>query len=284
MQPAEPLIPLSERLTRDLAAGALDVPVLPQVAGDVLSLCVDQDGSVGALAQLIERDQALAGNLLRIANSPAYRGAVEVVALHQALTRLGLAAIRDITLSITMQGLSAPLVDLHALAQRFWQRSLGTALWAREVARHRRRNVEDAYLCGLLHNVGATVVLRWLAEQPDPVAEEDAERLALEHAHVAGICLADAWDLPPVVVLAICHAHPDAVPEALAEDPRAEGLQGIIELSHAFLASASQPEESRVEWLSAQAPAQRLNLYPDDLGMLLLNAEMIATQLQFMAD
>ena len=31
-------------------------------------------------------------------------------------------------------------------------------------------------------------------------------------------------------------------------------------------------------------PAQRLNLYPDDLGMLLLNAEMIATQLEFMAD
>lgn len=282
MEPANSLISLTQRLAEDLSAGALGVPVLPQVAGDTLSLCSSQDTDIGALAQLIERDQALASNLLRIANSPAYRGTVEIVALPQALTRLGLGTIRDIALSITMQGLSAPLIDLHALAQRFWQQSLSTALWAREIARCNPKAVDEAYLCGLMHNIGATVVLHWLAAQQEQVSEADAESLALEHADEAGVCLVDSWGLPPLVVVAIHHAHPESTPDAVKTVPRAEELQAIISLARALHATTDD-REGCIDQLATLPATRQLGLDQEGLGTLLEHKEAVQAQLEFMS-
>ena len=50
------------------------LPVLPQVAGQVVSLSNDPNAELGELSSLIHQDQALAGHLLRISNSVAYRG------------------------------------------------------------------------------------------------------------------------------------------------------------------------------------------------------------------
>ena len=63
---------LRTRLTSQLEKETVDLPLLPVVANQVLQLSGDPNADVNKLSALIQQDQALAGQILRIANSPAY--------------------------------------------------------------------------------------------------------------------------------------------------------------------------------------------------------------------
>lgn len=270
------------KLTADLDATRLEVPVLPQVAGDVIAICSDSDSDTGKLTRLIQSDQALASNLLRIANSPAYRGAIEVVALQQALTRLGLTAIRDISISITMQALATPLGTYHTLAQDLWHQSLGTAFWAREIARLLRQNVEDAYLCGLLHNVGAPVILRWISEQGLDFTDSEASSLAERFGSAAGLRLAAQWELPSLVRVAICFQDATQIPAALEQPAARVGFVHAAMVLGRHLAATMADGSGDLSQPAVAEAIDRLNLKPEALKQLLERTEDIEQQLLFM--
>ena len=88
------------RLRESVADGTLKLPVLPAVAANVLAMSQSEDSDAARLAALIQKDPALASNVLRIVNTAAFRGAAEIVALQQAIARLGMARIREIALSL----------------------------------------------------------------------------------------------------------------------------------------------------------------------------------------
>ena len=84
-----------------------------------------------------------------------------------------------------------------------WRESVITALFAQEIARLKRRNVESAYLCGLLHRVGMAVILNRVGAAvlkhrltPDP---SQVLQLAARHEARVGTQLSIAWKLPPAV-------------------------------------------------------------------------------------
>ena len=91
-------------LTRRIDSDELRLPVLPQVAGQVVALSNDPNAELGELSSLIHQDQALAGHLLRISNSVAYRGGETIVSLQQAVTRLGMQILSDMAMAVSVQG------------------------------------------------------------------------------------------------------------------------------------------------------------------------------------
>ena len=138
---------------------------MPGVAAEVLASSLDEQSDAARLAQLIQQDQTLATHLLKVVNSPAFRGASEIVALRQAIARLGMERIREIALTASLSGTLFRPGPYEALGKREWHRALASGLWAKEVSRACRKNVEIAYLCGLLHNVGVPVVLNLLTDR-----------------------------------------------------------------------------------------------------------------------
>ena len=78
---------VSASFSQELASRALEVPLLPNVAAEVLSSSLDDESNAARLAELIQQDQGLASHLLRVVNSPAFRGSAEIVALQQAIAR-----------------------------------------------------------------------------------------------------------------------------------------------------------------------------------------------------
>lgn len=96
--------PVADVYAEELAAGELEVPLLPEVATEVLSSTLDDKVTAARLAELIQQDQALAAHLLRVVNAPAFRGSVQIVALQQAIARLGMERIREIALTISLKG------------------------------------------------------------------------------------------------------------------------------------------------------------------------------------
>lgn len=275
---AEPIAPAdSEALLRkEIAEQALELPLLPSVAAEVLSSSMSSDGDAAKLAGLIQQDQALASNVLRVVNSPTYRGATEIVALQQAIARLGMSLIREVALSVSIKAALNQPGPYDAQVQNAWQLALTSALWSKELARRCRKNVENAYLCGLLHNIGIPVVLHRLASLAGSDGEalpvQEALSLAREFDAAAGVMLVKSWRLPPLV--ATCMEHQNAF-AAAAEDA---DLVAIVVAGVALAEHVNGPqlEPERVQ----QWPAiGHLNLYPDEVTELMDCQDQINDQL-----
>jgi HD-like signal output (HDOD) protein len=202
---------LAAEVEARVEAASFRVPLLPQVATQVIALASRPEVDASKLSALIHRDPALAGQVLRIANSAAYAPRMPIVSLQQAVARLGLAVISEIAFAASLQSGTFKVPGHEADLQRLWRHALSAGIWAKEVARLRRTNVESAFLCGLLHGVGKPALLQLVVDVAQalspPVKIDGAWLPAVYAKHQAkvGRRLAEVWALPGAVAAAIVH-------------------------------------------------------------------------------
>jgi HD-like signal output (HDOD) protein len=257
-----------------MADESLELPPPPQVVSEVMRLTRGEnagsdasDASTTALAQLIQRDVALAGQVMRVANSALYTRRSPVVTLPQAIAWLGMREIRNIAFAVALKGQVFASAYFRTEMTDLWRESVITALFAQEIARLKRRNVESAYLCGLLHragmavilnNVGAAVVKNRLTPSTAHVMQ-----IAARHEARVGTHLSIAWSLPAAVAAAIAHwSNPPAaemsrtevmevaLARQISDELRTPGAGG--ELPDSMLGPVSK-------WMD------ELSIYPDEL-------------------
>jgi HD-like signal output (HDOD) protein len=264
------------RLATALDDGSLELPVLAGVAAEVIASSLDDAADAARLAQLIQQDQSLAAHVLRVVNSPAFRVATEIVALRQAIARLGLGRIREIAIAASLSRGVFGETRFSAIASQAWSLASCAGLWSKEVARACRRNVEMSYLCGLFHNVGTPLVLASLSKLTSAaLADGDVAGLLGELAPRAGAVLARSWKLPDPVIATVEHIkvfgdageHTDAV--AIAD--------GGVRIAKLMLKGAL--EDSAV---TAIASIQHLNLYPDAVAKLVGAREAVKVMMESM--
>jgi HD-like signal output (HDOD) protein len=250
------------RVSARLVAGKVQVPMLPRVATEVMSLARSANASAAQLAALVHKDPALAARLLRVANSVAYSPAVPIVSLQQAITRMGIGTLTDLTMAASVKGLTFE-DHLHLL----WRTSLATAAFAKEIARSRRANVETAFLCGLLFGIGRPMVLQMAVEDVNaksldiksPVVRAqilDAENVLQIDA---GVFVAERWKLPPAVMASIRHHESPADAGEQQTDAATVGVAKIL----AANALAGDPPENPL--VPSEQALSILNLYPDEI-------------------
>jgi HD-like signal output (HDOD) protein len=264
---AQASLVLIESLRRRLAEDDIAIPPLPEVAQRVIALSGDDETSSEVLARFVHRDTGLATAVLRAANSAALGGSEKIVSLRQALARLGMQHVVEIALRTSLRVGPFAVKRYSRMGARIWRRSLATALFAKEVARELRTNVEVAFLCGLMWRVGQPLVLQALsqldpAEAPEPL-EAEAVVLDLDRDFTARAV--ETWELPPVVATAVTAAR-DAEPECdetavvmVAERIADLVLSGVTE-------STSLVGDETVAFLS---------LYPERVAALCEQAEPI---------
>lgn len=243
------------------AAKTLELPVLPEAAAAILSETARPEWSAARVVDALKRDASLAGHLLRLANSPAFRGASAAVSIQQAVTRLGASHLRQLALVIACETRAFAAPGFEAEVRALFRHSLAVALCAKEIARQRRANVETAFLAGLLHDIGWPVVLHAVLElghgQAPPHRDAVLGFAELRHAAV-GAAVARAWGLAEAVALGI-EAHHQARPgdELTATLALADAL--------AWRGSGGDFSDERLQTLPA---TQALNLYPDAVAGL----------------
>jgi len=267
---------LAERFQAELASRSLDVPLLPTVAAEVLSSSLDDQSNAARLAELIQQDQGLASHLLRVVNSPVFRGNSEIVALQQAIARLGMERIREIALTVSLKGTMLQAGPFENLVSAAWQHGLRTALWSKEIARAAIKNVETAYLCGLLHNIGTPLVINRLAQLDSDLSQSDMIELADLFNTPAGLLLVEEWRLPGSVDLTIRFLD-DFTSAKNAKDSVAVVAAGRLVAEQQALAQLN------VELILQNPALQHLNFYPDDIEKLLEKAPDIALTMESMA-
>jgi putative nucleotidyltransferase with HDIG domain len=197
----------------------LELPVLPEAAARIIVLCEDPDSTARDIQAVLERDPALASHVLRIANSALFAPVEPIVSLNQAVGRLGMTTIRNLSLAVALQGRLFPSKQVEQATRVIWSHSALTAVYARDVARRMRCSGEAAFLWGLMHDVGRPLVLQAALERPDLLHAEPGDAQLLEAAMDAfhgrvGARLVRAWGLPyPIAAVVGCHHDPDAAGE-----------------------------------------------------------------------
>lgn len=135
---------------------AAELPVLPITAQKVLALMCDPDVSIEKLKRLIVGDPGLATKILMIANSAFYGGNRNIQNLNQAILRLGLNSVRSIVVATSMKN---AYKSFGLTEKLLWEQLIGSAMAASTIAKQTRyTDAEDAFIGGLLHDVGKVVL------------------------------------------------------------------------------------------------------------------------------
>ncbi|ARN76025.1 HDOD domain-containing protein [Oceanicoccus sagamiensis] len=263
---------ISQQLEKRIAMKALALPMLPQVTTQVLSLVNDVNSDAAELAKLIQSDQALAGHVMRIANSAAYSPNAKMTSLQQAIARLGMQNMSEIAMAATMGPKMFNTKGYEELVKGIWISSLATAVWAREIARQGRRNVESTFLCGLLFQIGRPVVLQTvldIAKDDDMDIEQEVVAQLMERYQAqVGSELADHWLLPSAVkdtILGIAGQGSGASADIVA----------TVKAARTFAACTTADRQYDEAALSADATIVDINLYADDVQQLLEKSDSV---------
>ena len=216
--------PLAE-LYRELMLGG-DLPATPEVALAIMAIVDKEDADVADLAALVPRDPELAARLLAVSNGLYFGAARKITDIRQAVTMLGFARVREIVTTLSV-GQMLRLDDANPAVLHTWRHSLLVAGAAKLLARGVGLRGEEAFIAGVLHDIGKLVFgLRFRDVYWELVAraQETGERLeALEvatwgcHHATVGCWLLETWGLSSTFVEPAAKHHD---PLVVQRDPK----------------------------------------------------------------
>ncbi len=208
------------------------LPTLPSVAARLLQITVNTRTQAQEVVELIKSDQSLASKIIRLTTRADKGIRPGSVSLSKAVVMLGFDAIRNAVLSIkvfeTLGGVSTTS-EGHFKREEFWKHSLAAACAARMLISEIDPEVdpEEAFVCGLLHDMGKVAldaclprsfsrVVQIAESSLANIADVEKKVLGIDHT-VAGKRLAEKWQLPLSILESVWlhHHSPQSLPEAV---------------------------------------------------------------------
>ncbi|MEH6433965.1 HDOD domain-containing protein [Massilia sp. DD77] len=223
-------------LVHDPDSAAELVPRVPELIPKLMRSLMDENLSATELSRELAQDPVLVAEVIRESNSAYYRPLTPIKTLEAAVMMLGLNGVRMLLARIGLRPLVRMEVDgfaRHALPI-VWDQSEKCAFAASMLAPGMSASVFEAYLAGLMQNVGLIVAFRMAGRHCEggrmPGSSEFGLRL-LNISRQLSAVIAAHWDFPPQVAEAIVHAGRPSTPlaEALAHGDRVAKLRLLID-------------------------------------------------------
>jgi putative nucleotidyltransferase with HDIG domain len=208
-------------ILKNLTSAIERIPMLPEIAQQVLAMTSDPEVSMQDMAEIITQDPVLAGKILQVSNSALYGGLTEIKDLQAACARLGMKNICNTVQTIAggnMFSISNP--EYRDMLRKVWHHALASAHGASQLAiQLAEPHAEILFAAGLLHDIGKVALIDIIANDDAPAAEMlrgSAELLleVLEGYHaLIGLHIVKRWKLPAEFrVATYCHEHSAATP------------------------------------------------------------------------
>ena len=252
------------------------LPSFPHVLVKLLEVCQRPDATIATLSELVDKDAGLSAKVIAAANSPLYGLRNPVRSLERTLVVLGLDTIKTIAIASAVHQFFANLnADRGAFLKSFWHHSMRCATLARNLAKlSGYPSRDEAYVAGLLHDVGKLVLaqrygekygaVQLLADEHHDLVAQEREHFGIAH-HEVGFWLIRNWRLDSFLADAVLYHHEPtarlleahalvrivhvanlwAVSEALGSEPGAQAAQQLFGLT--FEMSAEQIEQAEQE-------------------------------------
>lgn len=223
-----------------------DVPPLPLALQRLVDLVHSEIASLKELERIIRYDQGLSARVLRIANSTFYGCRGQTHTLTRALVLIGFEQARKICLcALLLELFSSGRVLDPSEKERLWKHAFATARIAGEIAAKRPwTTVEEAYLLGLLHDIGQLVMAVYLPSHYRAIRDRAARRsisawyveaeYGITH-NMIGKWATVKWCLPEVYQRVVeYHHYPEKSPSCKSEVK-------MIHLANALVLSQESP-------------------------------------------
>jgi HD-like signal output (HDOD) protein len=225
------------RLVNAPSAAAGLVPRVPAVIPQLLRSLRDDSMSGADLSRQVSQDVVLVAEVIREANSPYYRPATPVRTIEGAVMLLGQNGMRMLLARVAFR----PIISMQTgrlarqVAPQLWSQSEKCALAANLLAPALGANPFEAYLAGLMQNVGLIVAFRVIDQvSPDDSVPQSDRFLGelLAAARILSAAIAREWDFPAEVAAAIEQAGESGAPplaQALAQGDRLAKLRLLVD-------------------------------------------------------
>ncbi|MEW6220305.1 MAG: HDOD domain-containing protein [Thermodesulfobacteriota bacterium] len=195
-------------LRRRIESGRIALPPTPELVDKLNRATQSESVSMVEIGKIIIADQILATKLLKVVNSPFYGLAGEVTSLQHAISVIGLAAVKSI---VTAHAIGAMSPAAAKRIRPVLQHSLFVAFIGKRLAKLAGIDPEEAFVCGILHDIGKTVLFELLAREEVPPAAE-AGLISQFHPEI-GHLLTRKWSLSSLVQAAVrWHHQPQEAP------------------------------------------------------------------------
>ncbi|MES1176564.1 MAG: HDOD domain-containing protein [Myxococcales bacterium] len=185
-------------------------PPLPTVVLELQALAAKLDTEVDDVVRVLEKDQLMAGAVMRLVGSPIHAGRGPVRSLGDAVMRLGIRTVRDSVFAAALKkGIFTATGEYGEILARVGRHGTATAYLSRIVCRHARVVEDQAFLGALLHDVGFAAVLlsvlRKKEASPPPLIELWPEVDALHEQ--ASKAVTKLWGLSSELSLIVANHH-----------------------------------------------------------------------------
>jgi HD-like signal output (HDOD) protein len=185
-----------------------EIKSFPQFVVETLRKLNDPTSSASDVAASLSRDEGLVLRTLKLANSAAYGMSRNISDVSEAIALLGYKNISNIVLAATVYSVMDKGLNGYSLDRgELWRHSLTTAYAARYIAQMTKKvPAEEAYVGGLLHDVGKVVlndyvhfgyglIIKEVEEEHIPFTDAELKIIGFDHSTV-GSLLVERWNLP----------------------------------------------------------------------------------------
>lgn len=193
-----------------------DLPTMPVVAARIYQMLEDENVSIAGLTKVIQADPVIVSRLVKTANSSFYCSRREINTIPDAIMTIGLGALRGTVLQAALQKLYQPFGPAENM---LWEHANAVAIASKFLAiRLRLAFAEEAFLAGLLHDIGM-LVLNWTAPerfhilltQDESVTEadfatEENNIFRVSHGEI-GRKVLSRWEFPVELIMAAEYHH-----------------------------------------------------------------------------
>jgi len=222
-----------------LLDGTIHIPTLPAIAIKILDAVTDDQVSLEQFSKVVASDPAIAAKTLKVANSSFYGLRSTVSSLKQAVSILGLNTLKNLALSFvivdSMKGLEKTGFDLEF----FWKRAVTAAVAASLLTKYLKQSPDEAFVTGLLQDIGVVILQTGRQEEYSLLLEEKAvtgislfalekRNFGFDHQDVGSVVLS-TWGLPSSIVEPIrYHHHAEEAPQEYRLGAQLVELSGMI--------------------------------------------------------
>lgn len=196
-----------------------ELPTLPQIVTRVMELTEDPDSTAFDIQAVLNQDQAMTAQVLRLANSVYYGYSRRIATVTDAIILIGFNAVRSIVIAASVSKILKKELQGYAMDEgELWKHSQCSAVFARMLAKKIRfKSAELAYTATLLHDIGKLILNSFMCdayqqvvdvvnEEKIPFNEVEDRLFGYNHATLGGK-VAEKWKLPGDLTEAIYYHH-----------------------------------------------------------------------------
>jgi HD-like signal output (HDOD) protein len=206
-----------EVIKEQLDSETLNLPMFHPIAVKLQGVLALKDYTIEQVVGLIVKDQALTAQILRLANSSYFCGLAHVTTITDAVVRLGTREIAAVAMLASQQNSynSFTIPEIKTHSHLLWKHAIGSAIgtrWLTEKLGYKHL-AQEAFIAGLLHNVGSLLILKilegiQLAESEGKGVSRELTTEVITAMHTdSGYRLLRKWNLPEIYCTVVRDHH-----------------------------------------------------------------------------